>query len=129
MKTRILVFLSLLLLVVSVAFVQQQSKKKQPAKTTIHSTGPYGQEWAKVDSLSKKGLSKSALEAVMNIYQKAKAEKNAPQLVKAVIHRMKFQSYTEEDAMKKIIADLKKESSEAPFPARPSAFRCLDRDR
>jgi len=55
----------------------------------------------------------------LSIYKKASTENNTSQLVKAVIHRMKFQSTLEEDAMKKLIADLKKEISEARFPARP----------
>jgi uncharacterized protein YfaS (alpha-2-macroglobulin family) len=77
----------------------------------------YNQYWKKVDSLTKKGLSKSALEVVMNVYQKAKTENNSAQLVKAVIHRMKFQSMSEEDETKKIINDLTKDCKEAKFPA------------
>lgn len=122
MKKRTLVFLSLFLFGVSVAFIsfQEKGKKKNPVKPeTQFVSGSYGQLWFRVDSLTKKGLSKSALESVKTIYKKAKAENNAPQLVKAVIHQMKFRNYTEEDAMKKIIADLKKESAESYFPARP----------
>ncbi len=123
MKTRSIQFASLLLLVISMAFVsfQQQKKKKQnaPVKNSSAVTFSYEQQWARIDSLTKKGLNKSALEVVMSIYKKAKAENNPPQLVKAVIHRMKFQNYTEEDVVKKIIADLKKEAAEAHFPARP----------
>src|SRR3569832_2431305 len=89
------------------AFFQNAPK---PTKT-------FEQYWKQVDSLTKKGLSKSALEVVMDVYQKAKTENNPAQLVKAVIHRMKFQSFTEEDETKKIISDLTKDCKETPFPA------------
>ena len=56
----------------------------------------YAKEWKKVDSLANKGLNKSALEVVNGIYDKAKTENNAPQYVKAIIHRMKFEQYMEE---------------------------------
>src|SRR4051812_28350266 len=75
-------------------------------QNTIKPTKTYNQYWMQVDSLTKKGLSKSALEVVMDVYRKAKAENDPEQLVKAVIHRMKFQSFTEEDETKKIINDL-----------------------
>ncbi|MEO8085956.1 MAG: alpha-2-macroglobulin family protein [Bacteroidota bacterium] len=90
---------------------KQQTKKKI---TTIES---YTASWARVDSLSKKGLNKSALEIVMKIYNKSKAENNTPEFLKAVIQRMKFTSYTEEDNIKKSIADLKKDCAETSFPA------------
>ena len=38
----------------------------------------YAKEWKKVDSLAAKGLTKSALEVVTGIYDKAKAENNIP---------------------------------------------------
>src|SRR5262249_37710320 len=69
----------------------------------------YDSLWATVDSLQKKGLSKSALDVVMKIYAKAKSENNPPQLVKAVIHRIKFTNFTDEDAVKKNIAALDSE--------------------
>ncbi|MCX6290886.1 MAG: MG2 domain-containing protein [Bacteroidetes bacterium] len=109
-------------MIFSVAFISLQHKNKKPpvdVPVKTLSPGSFAQQWLRVDSLSKKGLSKSALEVVMSIYKKAKAESNSPQLVKAAIHRMKFQNFTEEDATKKIIADLKKEISESAFPARP----------
>ena len=122
MKTRIILVCSILLsaaTIFSVAFQEKSSKKKNSENKSRVFSGSYEKEWARVDSLFKKGLNTSALDVVMTIYEKAKKENNAPELVKAVIHRMEFQSYTEEDVMKKIIAELKKECSEASFPARP----------
>ncbi len=122
MKKRALAVTSFLLLIVSVVFISAQQKNPKQKKVKQHSQlfpGSYAQLWARIDSLTQKGLNKSALEQVITIYKKANTENNASQLVKAVIHRMKFQSYLEEDAMKKIITGLKKETSSARFPARP----------
>lgn len=62
--------------------------------------GDYEDMWKKVDSLQNLGLYKSALETVELIFNEARREKNAPQVVKSVIHKMKFNSYmTEEDVV------------------------------
>src|SRR6185503_14365339 len=92
-------------------------QKPRPQKKSV-TPGSYESYWNKVDSLQKKGLSKSALEVIGKIYDKSKADNNMPQLVKSVIHRMKFQSYTEEDAVKKIIAGLEKEINNSSMPVK-----------
>lgn len=79
----------------------------------------YAKQWAKVDSLSKKGLSKSALEVIETIYKDSKKNNNAPQFIKAVIHKMKFSSYIEEEALKKNILELEGELKEAQYPVKP----------
>lgn len=75
-------------------------------------------EWKQIDSLEQAGQPRSALEIVQTIYAKAKAENNTGQLVKAVIYKLKFTSYIEEDALVLSLIDLKKEAVKAPFPAR-----------
>ena len=75
--------------------------------------GSYEKEWKRVDSLQNKGLTKSALEIVTAIYTKAKAEKNTNNFIRAIIERMKFESYIEEDSYVKAIGDLEKEAAEA----------------
>jgi uncharacterized protein YfaS (alpha-2-macroglobulin family) len=100
----------LVVLAIAVSAFSFMRSSTAPPKT-------YDEYWKQIDSLTKKGLSKSALEVVMAVYAKAKTENNPSQLVKAVIHRMKFQSFTEEDETKKIIADLMKDCEETRFPA------------
>ncbi|MDX2247288.1 MAG: alpha-2-macroglobulin family protein [Bacteroidia bacterium] len=56
----------------------------------------YDPLWKTVDSLESKGLTRSAIEKVDAIYQKARAENNPVQQIKAVVHRIKFQSRIEE---------------------------------
>lgn len=76
----------------------------------------YEKEWKRVDSLQNKGLSKSALELVKAIYAKAKAEKNTVNFIRAIIEKMKYESYLEEDSYVKAIANLEHEAAEAEFP-------------
>lgn len=79
----------------------------------------YAKEWQKVDSLANKGLNKSALEVVNGIYDKAKSENNAPQFVKAIIHRMKFEQYMEEYSLVKALNKLNEEAKAAKYPVKP----------
>lgn len=79
----------------------------------------YAREWKKVDSLAGKGLTKSALELVQAIYDKAKAENNAPQFVKAIIHRMKFEQSMEEYSLIKALNKLNEEAKDARYPVKP----------
>ena len=116
MKNKISVLL--LLLFCATAFsISILRDHKQTRKPTVVSETTYDSYWNKVDSLAKKGLNRSALETVMKIYSRALAENNPTQLLKAVIHRIKFTSYTEEDDVIKSIADLKMDCAKAPFPA------------
>jgi len=79
----------------------------------------YETEWKKVDSLKFKGLTKSALEIVLGIYDKAKADDNAPQLVKAVIYRSQFENNVEHDAYVKIIEEIKHDIATCGVNVRP----------
>ncbi|MDQ3047962.1 MAG: MG2 domain-containing protein [Bacteroidota bacterium] len=79
----------------------------------------YEKEWKKVDSLTNKGLTKSALEVVQGIYDKAKTQNNAPQYVKAIIHRMKFEQQMEEYSLVKALNKLNEEAAEASYPVKP----------
>ncbi len=92
------------------------------SKTTVFTFpkgSTYSKEWKKVDSLASKGLTKTALEVVNAIYDKAKFENNAPQFVKAIIHRMKFEQYMEEYSLIKALNKLKEEVKEAKYPVKP----------
>lgn len=79
---------------------------------------PYERLWKKVDSCENKGLTETALKVVETIYEKAKSDNNAPQLVKAVIHRMKFKQYKEEFSLEKNIYELSAEIKQAPQPVK-----------
>ena len=90
----------------------------KPDDKPIHfsSTQDYKKDWALVDSLDRKGLPKSALELVDKIYQKAFADKNSGQVIKARIYQLKYRNMIEEDAFEKIVSDLVKDATIMSYP-------------
>jgi uncharacterized protein YfaS (alpha-2-macroglobulin family) len=79
----------------------------------------YEKLWKRVDSCENKGLTESALKVVEVIYAKAKNDSNAPQFVKAVLHRMKFESQKEEFSLEKSIIKLRDEAAASRYPVKP----------
>jgi len=74
--------------------------------------------WVQVEKLESESLTKSALKIVDVISEKAKKEKNSPQIVKSLLHTSKYAMTLEEDAQLKIINDFKKEIEETQFPTK-----------
>ncbi|MCE3260227.1 MAG: hypothetical protein K0S12_1868, partial [Bacteroidetes bacterium] len=110
----------LLLALASVVFgLRLMSERTSRPELLFGKNDSYSDLWKRVDSCSKKGLTESALKVVEFIYDKAKTENNAPQFVKAVLHRMKFESTKEEFALEKSIVRLRDEADAAKFPIKP----------
>lgn len=82
----------------------------------------YDQQWQEIDSLENLGLPKSALKKTMLLYQKAVQEKNKAQLIKALIHRSKFQIQTEEtqdnDALARELLRIEEALRDETMPAK-----------
>ena len=78
--------------------------------------GNFENMWSKVDSLQQIGLYKSALDVVSVIFDSASAAKNSPQVVKSVIHKMKYNSYMTEDEYIVALNQLNKVSEKSTFP-------------
>jgi uncharacterized protein YfaS (alpha-2-macroglobulin family) len=91
------------------------------AQTNKTPMAPYDYEkaWKEVKDFESKGLPESALKSVNAIYEQAKKESNAGQLVKAVIHQLKFTDYKEEDAFIKNLDKLRSEATSSSFPVKP----------
>ena len=102
----------------SIHFSNNFYKQTKPT-IRINKGFDYETLWKKVDSCENKGLSESALKIVSSIYTKAKTENNAGQFVKAILHRMKFESYKEEFSLEKSILKLQNEVKEAKNPIKP----------
>lgn len=100
--------------VVTTEIIESEKQEMKMLKYTF--TGNYNDLWAKVDSLEKEGLYKSALDVVSTIFSEAQSDENAPQIVKSVIFRMKYNSYLEEDDFIKAIAELNSLSEGEGFP-------------
>lgn len=96
-----------------------ETNPNEPAEMTALKytfNGDYKDLWNKVDSLQKLGLYKSANEVVAVIFESAQKEENAPQSVKALIHKMKFNSYMEDDDFVLALNELDQLSSQSTFP-------------
>ncbi|MGB5666153.1 MAG: MG2 domain-containing protein, partial [Maribacter sp.] len=74
--------------------------------------------WKKVQKLENEALTKSALDVVNHIAEKAKKENNSPQIVKALLYASKYALTLEEDAQLKIINDFKSGIEKAGFPTK-----------
>jgi hypothetical protein len=81
----------------------------------------YSENWQAVDSLQKKGLYKSALQVVNEIFIKAKKESNHPQVVKAIMHKMKFNSFLLENDFVAALYELDSITQVAEFPLKQIA--------
>lgn len=112
MKWYLLIFISL----ISVALVATYNSINQP--TPMKNTN-YNDAWQKVQDFESKGLPESALEQVNSIYEKAKAENNPQQLIKAIIYILKITEYKQEDSFLKNLNRLNEEVKNATFPAKP----------
>lgn len=76
----------------------------------------YERGWQIVDSLDGQGLPKSALKVVNHIYQKAKLDRNSPQLIKSIFYRNKYFMYLVDEAEAKVIGELEQEVAGSVFP-------------
>lgn len=85
----------------------------------INKGDTYEKLWKRVDSCESKGLTESALKIVEVIYTRSKESNNAPQFVKAVIHKMKFEARKEEFSLEKSINNLRLECETSRFPIKP----------
>ena len=81
---------------------QKQKLNNQP-------TTEYGKLWKKVDSLNNKGLPKSAMTIINNIYTKAKNESEHSQIIRCVVYKMKSNTDYQEDYSIGMVDLLKKE--------------------
>jgi hypothetical protein len=119
MQTRfkLLFFLPLLILLLAFTNYFHDTGLKSKIIIQINSDDDYGKAWYKVDSLQGKGLTRSALEVVEQIYTAAKKDNNQPQIIKSFIYKLKFANYTEEDSHKKIVNQVKEEIKSSTFPS------------
>ncbi len=79
---------------------------------------PYEMLWKQVEKLENDALTKSALEVVSTISEKAKKEKNSAQIVKALLYTSKYAMTLEEDAQLNIVNAFKTQIEKAEFPAK-----------
>lgn len=124
---RIMILLPVLLALVTLgSFTGNYSgSQKNAVPIKISPKAGYKELWKKADSLGNKGLTRSVLDVVKVIYNKAKTENNAPNFVKAVIYRLKYESLITEDDYIKAIYDLTEEAKVTHYPIKPVVHSVL----
>lgn len=78
----------------------------------------YETHWKEVEQLEANNLPKSANEKVGEIYNKAKAANNSPQVIKCLLHQSKYALTLEEDAQLSIVKSFEKEIATTDFPTK-----------
>ncbi|NKI28126.1 alpha-2-macroglobulin [Arenibacter sp. 6A1] len=86
-----------------------QSQSKAPTYAVL---------WEQVQTLEKEAMTKSAMEVVTKISNKARKERNAVQIIKALLYNSKYILILEEDAQLNIINNFKSEISQSSFPTK-----------
>lgn len=82
-------------------------------------TKDHSGEWVAVDSLEQLGLYRSALELVEVIYLDAEQEEDVNEQVKALLYKLKFSGYIEEEALIKAIGEMEAIGKSAYYPLKP----------
>ncbi len=116
-----IIFLSIALSVNGNPQRPQRGQSARPASPPAHritssSAQPFIIYWKQADSLANLGQPKSALEIVEKIYSQAKTAGDDPQVIKAIIYRIRLNSEFQENFLKNSITSLQKEISVAPQP-------------
>ncbi|MEM9916520.1 MAG: alpha-2-macroglobulin family protein [Bacteroidota bacterium] len=93
----------------------QKPTVKSPVMET-NNKEPYVAEWKIIDSLEQKGLPKSALEKVEQLYDRAEREDQPAQMVKCLLYRSKYQASLEEDGLVKVLNSLQTQMEQADSP-------------
>lgn len=79
----------------------------------------YEESWKIVQENDNKGLPESALKTVEEIYKQAEQDNDPAQMVKALIHRLKYIDSKEENALVLNLNTMKAEAEKATFPSKP----------
>jgi len=88
------------------------------ANTSLSQNNNYSKLWSDVENFEVEGLPKSALKVLEKIETIAKAENNAPQLIKIMLFKSKFMLTLEEDAQLNIINAFRAEIKVSQAPTK-----------
>ena len=88
----------------------------RPGGASVRDSSAAAGGWHSVDSLLALGLTESALKEVDELYQKAKRQNSPTEQVKALLYRMRLESYKEEQSTAKAINELESDAAQATGP-------------
>ena len=86
--------------------------------SSSHSAFDYDGAWKKVEQFMEKGLPKSALEEVKNIYVHAIKDNNIPQQIKAVTFKTQLILNTEELGLETVVSEMEESLAMAKTPSK-----------
>ena len=123
MKTQRLLIPTFILIIVALLANCSSPKiaEKEGNKTLIlySNSEDYKEDWRKIDSLEGIRLTKSALEAVKKIEEKATLSDNHEQQIKSLIVKAKLQARVEENAFENTIQELTDKAQSSTYPLQP----------
>jgi uncharacterized protein YfaS (alpha-2-macroglobulin family) len=93
--------------------------KTAMAQDIKFNSGDYPAAWKEIQDFEEKALPKSALEKVVALTAKAKADANPSQVIKTLLYRAKYASALEEDGFVKAIEAFRLETDAQNFPTKP----------
>ncbi len=94
----------------------QETASPEPPFTPPDRYDDFAEGWKKVEEAEKEGKPRTALDEVAKILADARATHNVPQIVKALIHRAKFERQIGEKQPHEQIAEWEQEIAMASFP-------------
>ncbi len=110
MQKQFLIFSASFIFIILSAFSIKSIYTAKDTEPIVFKDGStYQKEWVNVDKFEDKGLPKSALKLVNQIYKKAKKENNIPQVIKSVMYQIKITNSTEDDGLVKSINRIEQE--------------------
>lgn len=117
MKKYFFILGAVMILLIPIIVLATYTQKKPPLK--FGKSDSYVSLWHKIDSLQQKGLPQSAKRVLDTVWLKAQQDTNHPQIIKAIIHQIKFDNYTEEDEFLSITKKINAQISTAKYPVKP----------
>ncbi len=81
--------------------------------------------WDKVRQSEEASLPQSAMETVNQIYQKAVNEKNSPELIKALMHKLKYELVVDRDQAPEMMREIEKYTKTVPDVAEQSMLHSV----
>lgn len=119
MQKRILLLIAALLCTGAVVLFAFQNG--EPYQMQTLDGNDYEKEWREIDSLTGKGLYRSALEKTEALYERVQkeAEENPAQVVKALLYRARFEGELSDDEGISAMTVFQKEMKTADYPAKP----------
>ena len=96
----------------------ESHRHTMPGTSEVMPEEYYARQWKKVQEALDKGLPKTALEVVEEIYARARKEQNQQQIIKSTAYRVALQAETSDDGENILIKDIEKAIRDSEHPVK-----------